>query len=479
MSYDVTTQNVNTTQVLPQWYIDSISPILQQALGQAGQPYQQYTGPTVAGFNPDQQRSFDAVSASQGAVTPYLQSGFDLTQQAANVNSGAAGAGQFGQAGGIFNTVAGANTSGISSPFVSQGVDYLGTAAQGSSLGAANPYLQASTNPTGLQAASGFLGQAGQTFPGAASSYMNPYNDAVTSRIAQLGRRNLTENILPNISDQFVRSGQFGSPQMGTVTSRAIRDLNESVLGQQAQVLQQGYGQAANTFEADQARQAGLAGTAGSLGQGQQQILQGAGSQVGNLSATDLSRLAAAGVNIGNLGIGQAGVAGADYSRQLQAGQGLYGIGEANIQASQNDAARQLAAGAQMGSLATNAQNLNYQQIAALNASGNQQQNQVQQNYNAAQGQFNQQQQYPWTQIGNASDVLHGLQVPVSGNTQAQTSAPGPSAISQVAGLGLGVAGLANSGVFKAAKGGRVVARRKNHSYGNVPKRGIAFDMAA
>ncbi len=479
MSVDYSTQNVINTTTLPDWYTNAITPIVQNATAYSQQPYTLPPAPGVAALTPQQLQSFQGVQNAQGAVTPQLQQSFDYTNQAANVNSAAAGAPQFNQATGLFNNVAGANTSGISNPYVNQGTGYLNQAAQGSSLGVASPYIQQSTQPTGLAAASGYLQQAGQNFnsPGVAQSYMNPYNSAVTDRIAQLGQQNLTENILPSISDQFINSGQFGSPQMGTVTSRAIRDLNQTVLGQQAQALESGYTQGQNTFESDQARQAQLAGTAGGLGQAQQGIEQNAGTALGNLSSTDLSRLAAAGVNIGNLGIGQAGVAGSDLSRQLAAGQGIEGIGQANISAAQTDAARQLAAGQQMGSLAANAQNLNYQNIGALDASGQEQQNQTQQNYNYANQQQLAQQNYPWQQMGNASDILHGLQVPVTTSGQSQTSTPGPNVVSQVAGLGVGVAGLANAGVFKAASGGRV--KKRTYSYGNTPKRGIAFAEAA
>jgi len=292
----------------------------------------------------------------------------------------------------------------------------------------------------------------------------------VTDQIAQLGARNLSENLLPTLSDQFVRNGQYGSPQQRDLIGRAIRDTGSSVLNQQAQVLQQGYNQAGQLYESDAARQAQLAGTAGGLGTAQQAALLNAGNAVGGLSSSDLSRLAAAGVNIGNLGISQAGVAGSDLGRQLAAGQGIQGIGQSLIQASQSDADRALAASGRLESIANTGVQTGLQQTAALESAGQAQQNQTQANYNAAYNQFQQQQQYPWQQIGNASAVLQGL--PVNQSSTSQTSSPGPSAASQIAGVGLGAAGLANSGIFKA-KGGAV--KKKNHSYGNVPRRGISL----
>ena len=86
-------------------------------------------------------------------------------------------------------------------------------------------------------------------------NYMNPYNQAVTDQIARLGARNLTENLLPGVSDQFVRAGSFGGSRMGEFGNRAVRDTQEAILGQQAQSLQQGYGQALGASQQDLARQ--------------------------------------------------------------------------------------------------------------------------------------------------------------------------------------------------------------------------------
>ena len=96
-------------------------------------------------------------------------------------------------------------------------------------------------------------------------NYMNPYNDAVTNRIAQLGARNLTENLLPGVSDQFIRAGQFGSQGMGIFGERALRDTQESILGQQAQALQSGYQSALTAAQADMARQQGALGQVADL----------------------------------------------------------------------------------------------------------------------------------------------------------------------------------------------------------------------
>jgi hypothetical protein len=94
-------------------------------------------------------------------------------------------------------------------------------------------------------------------------NYMNPYNQAVTDQIAKLGARNLTENLLPGVSDQFIRAGSFGGSRMGEFGNRAVRDTQESILNQQANALQQGYTQALGASQADlQRQQAALGQTA-------------------------------------------------------------------------------------------------------------------------------------------------------------------------------------------------------------------------
>lgn len=86
------------------------------------------------------------------------------------------------------------------------------------------------------------IGQSGQGFnQGQFDSYMNPYISAVNDRVADLGARNLSENLLPQVNNSFIRAGQFGSSGNRDLTGRAIRDTQESVLGQQSANLASGF----------------------------------------------------------------------------------------------------------------------------------------------------------------------------------------------------------------------------------------------
>ena len=137
---------------------------------------------------------------------------------------------------------------------------------------------------------------ASQTVPQAVGQYMSPYTDSVVNRIAQLGQRNLTENLLPQVNSTFAGAGQFGSTRNADFTNRAIRDANESILGQQASALQTGYQNASNTALQDLTRQAQVGqmkqqlgyqdvSMLDTIGQQQQQLAQ----QNMNLANTDFT----------------------------------------------------------------------------------------------------------------------------------------------------------------------------------------------
>jgi len=110
-----------------------------------------------------------------------------------------------------------------------------------------------------------YLNTASQTVPQAIGQYMSPYTDSVVNRIAQLGQRNLTENLLPQVNSTFTGAGQFGSTRSSDFTNQAVRNANESILGQQASALESGYQNAGQMALQDLTRQA-------SLGQLQQQL---------------------------------------------------------------------------------------------------------------------------------------------------------------------------------------------------------------
>jgi hypothetical protein len=214
---DSTFTSTTSTTVLPDWYTNYAMQVLANQQAASTQPYTAYQGPRIADFTQQQQQGFGMTGEAATAYQPGLNQAVQTT------------------------TAAGAAPGGLAT---------------------AQPYLQ----------------QAGQTGVANIGEYMNPYTDQVVNRIGELGARNLSENLLPQVEGRYIASGQLGfggreggmgTPSgMMTDTARALRDTQEATLAQQAQALQQGYGQALGASQTDLARQAGLAGTAGGLATG-------------------------------------------------------------------------------------------------------------------------------------------------------------------------------------------------------------------
>ena len=234
-----TTYGTSTTGI-PQFMSDYTQGLLNTANAVAAEPYQAYGGQRIAEFTPEQEQAFAGTQAMQGQYQPNINNALNLTTEAGTVNP-------------------------------------LGTAQS-------------------------YINNAAQTAPDVVGAYMNPYNDAVTNRIAQLAGRNLQENLMPAINSNFIRAGQFGSAPMQQAVGQALRDTQESALAQQANVLQQGYNTSLGTAESDLARQAQLGQLTGNLAtQGAQEQLAAA-NQLGNtaqlgqtMGLRDLSALEAAG----------------------------------------------------------------------------------------------------------------------------------------------------------------------------------------
>lgn len=231
---------VESTSEYPKWMQDAIYNQITWAQNLAQTPYTPYEMPEVAELSPLEQQAYTNVQAQQGSWSPTMEGAIAGTQNLAGQTS----------------------------------------------MSTANPYLQS----------------AAQSSVANIDQYMNPYQQNVLDVIAQQGARNLTENILPGVSDAFIKSGQFGSSQMGEMGSRAIRDTQEAILQQQAQAAQAGYSQAQSAAQADLARQAGLASTAGGLAGQDIQTQLAAQNQAAALAAqqqqlgyTDTAALEAAG----------------------------------------------------------------------------------------------------------------------------------------------------------------------------------------
>jgi len=142
-----------------------------------------------------------------------------------------------------------------------------------------------------LTAAQGLIQTSTGTLPQNLQQYMSPYTSAVTDRIAQLGQRNLSESLLPAVNDIFTGAGQFGGSRHQEFTNRALRDANESILGQQAQALETGYSTAGNLFNQDQNRALQAGEQMGALSQMQQQLARNDQAALQSVGATQQGQL--------------------------------------------------------------------------------------------------------------------------------------------------------------------------------------------
>lgn len=207
--------SMTTQTVLPDWYTNYAMDLMAGQKAVSARPYTTAPMPRVADFTAPQQQAFDMTGQAATAYQPGLSAAVQGTQAAANA-------------------------------------------------------------PSGLSVAQPYFSNAGQTSVANIGQYMNPYTENVVSRIAELGQRNLSENLMPAIEGRYIGAGQLGGPTRGgglsgapsgmlTDTARAVRDTSADILGQQAQALQSGYTQAAGLSAADLSRQSALGEQAGTL----------------------------------------------------------------------------------------------------------------------------------------------------------------------------------------------------------------------
>lgn len=496
--------NVSTTTVstptLPDWYQSYLQGLLAKSNSIAGADFQTYGGPRVAGFTDDQKNAFQATRDNYGTGVQLADQGATIVRNAAGASSAnalkpyidkAGAMSALGSAQPYITTAAGMSGLGSAQPMINkatsidqlaQAYPYLQASSNANSLSAADPLIGRGLSQSGASAALPYVAQGAGAFPDSVDRYMNPYNQQVTDRIGALAARNLKENILPGINTQFIASGQFGGSRQGDITARAIRDANESALGQQAQVLQQGYAQAGQQFTADQARAIQAGQTLGGLTQGDAAAALQAANLRGNLTATDAARQLAIGQTTGQLAgqnadraLSAATLSGSltnqDALRQLQAAQlegnltsadrsAIMDAGKSFADATNMDATRAINAGSTLGGLGQIRQNLGLRDAAALEGIGSQEQQLNQQNLSTAYNDFLEQRGYPAAQTQYLSSIFRGLAPPAS--TTATNVGPGStyqaSPLAQLAG-GLGTATALKS-ALGLRRGGRVPPRR-------------------
>jgi hypothetical protein len=223
-----------TETVLPDWYTNYGRDIAARQLTAANTPYTARPFDPTAGFTPQQMQAFQQYGTAATAYQPGLQQATQIAQ----------------------------------------------TASEMSPLMTAQPYLA----------------QAGQLAPNILSQYMNPYTEQVVNRVGELGARTLREQLLPQISDQFVRAGGYGGSRQAEAIGRSLRDVAESTQAKQAELLAGGYGASLTAAQNDLQRLGNIAGTAGQVSAEDARLQQGAAEQFSKLGGLEQS-LGIAGAN--------------------------------------------------------------------------------------------------------------------------------------------------------------------------------------
>jgi len=340
----------STTQYDPR-YREYFHNVLDRSEDVYGKMKGKTAADAIESFTPDQLAAQGAVRGNQGTYRPY-----------------------FDKASGIY--------------------DAAGTAAGDIATAGAGAFGQAAANPGGSAAAQPYFDQASGRFtdPGVAQSYMSPYLDAVAGNTIRLSNQNLMENVLPGVHDTFsggTMGAQFGRERHADIAGRAIRDQQNTLTGNLANIYSTGFGNAQGQYSADQARLGGLGTSAGAL----------ANSTIGAF---------------GGLGSQQTAAATQGVVGQLSAGQAQAGLGLGTQGAGYTDAGALAASGAEQQALGQQGRTFNLQ--------------------------------YPWQLLQTQQGLGQGWQVDStttgqSKSTQTKQAASG-SPFGQILGAGLGIASL-------------------------------------
>ena len=228
-----------------------------------------------------------------------------------------------------------------------------------------------------------------------AQQYMSPYMQNVVD-IQQREAQRQGDIAGTQLAGQATKSGAFGGGRQAIMQAEAARNLATQKGDIQARGLQSSYEQAQNQFNADQARR---------------------------MQAQQLS----------------------EQSKQYGAGYGMQGLQTA------------LQGAGQMGQLGGQqfAQGMDINKLQ--NAYGGQQQALQQQGLSQAYQDFQNQQNYPYKQLGFMSDMIRGL--PLGQQTTRQVYEPEPGMAQQIGALGAGAYGLSKfmaEGGMAYADGGSV-----------------------
>ena len=429
----------------------------------AARPFQQYGGPRIAGFTPDQMAAFGQIRGMQGQFQPMINQAQQGIQSVLNMRPGQI---QYNgpQAQGFGIERAGLAPMGATALTTGQG--YNPATAQAANAGPSAMSQAAGINRGGIRNLA-----PGSFLSGNIEAYQNPYTDQVVNQTMRDIERQRT------LADQgvranAVRSGAFGGTREAIAREENNRNFLDTSARTLAQLRNQGFDTAANLMQADigrdlQAQQANQgvdlnvagqnagflqqSGLANQAAQNQMSQFNAANQQTSNLAnqaaqnqAGAFGASAANTANLSNQGaqnqaiqalfgagnqMNQFNAGNQNQANQFLAGaQNQFGLTNAaqNLQAQLANQANQLAFGSQrlgaagqLGGLANLQQQLGLTGANALNQVGQQQQAQTQRNFDLANQDFQNQFNYPLQQLAIRQSAL-GANIPNTGATQSQ-----------------------------------------------------------
>jgi len=428
-TYSLTSQTPQTsfkadtgTTGTPAWMQAAIYDQIQNAIATEDRPYVPYALPTVASLDPNQTQAYSQVQKNS--------TGFNSPT---GMNAGLTNAATAMKAYQNSNTATGLSTGQTSYLSPNTPTTWLGNAgtnwksavdANPATVGTGNLASSATSAGNITTNADPYLTSADKAAYSDVGNYMNPYQQNVMDTLAQQAGRNLSENLLPQVSDQFIKAGQFGGNRMGEFGARALRDTQQTLLQEQGKLANQGYTQALTANQTDLARQATLGQTAGNLASQQAQAYQNIGQTQGQLTAQQQQNLA----TIANQ---QAQQAGQQQQLGLTAAKDVQG-------AQAQDATRQMGALNDYNTILGNQQKMQNLDTASLEAAGQAQQAQKQAELTAAQQKWQTMQDYPKNQLDWMNAQIRGLPantIPTITTSQTNTSGQtyAPSVLQQLA----------------------------------------------
>ena len=399
---------ITETRALPAQFIEDLGTDYAKQLTAATAASQALPtstfAPQVAGQTALQQQATTLAGQGVGSYQPFLTSA--------------------GQAGTAAGTALGAadTTLGTAGTELTGAGTALGTAS--STIGGASPFISAAQ--TGLGTAAGLTGTGTGTGTGSIASYMSPYqSQVIDATLADYDSKVAAQRSAVNQQAGLgtvgnLDSGRFGV-QLGAFDAQTARD--RALV--EANLLQQGFGQASGARQQDFANQVGL--SQGQLGLGQAQAgLAGQQAQFANQQL---------GLGQAQLGLGQAqaGIAGqqAGFAGQRAALAGAQqGLGQS-----------QLGLGQFQQGLGSATQELGLQDVSALGQVGATQQAQAQAQLNATQEANRLAAYEPMERLGFYGSGVTGLMGGYPGQYQFSQQAD-PSPLASALGIGATLGGI-------------------------------------